>query len=196
MHFRFVTHLDTLAATAQFHKLVKGDPWAGQTPLAQMTDEAMPHKTLLLRVQNVSSRENWLDDLPMFDQPEYEKWKSMQRLLIQARKAIFADPVLNQMVDAGAPTGRIVISVLKPHSVMAWHSDLGEYAKRHVRFHFVLQTNPLCKLYCGPEMVHAPVGALVFLNSQEQHSAANWGSTLRSHVIFELRRRDAPEGDE
>lgn len=191
--FRFVTHLDTLSAAAQFCKLVAHDPWAGATPLAQMTDDTMPHKSLLLRVQNASSIDNWFDDLPMFDQPEYEKWKSLKRLMTQARKAIFADDFLSRHLDASKPTGRMVISIMKPRGTMTWHSDVGEYAERHMRFHLVLQTNPLCKLYCGPEMIHAPVGALVYLNALEQHSAANWGATPRSHVIFELRRKDAPE---
>lgn len=193
MNLKFITHLDVLAASAQFCRLVTADPWAGKTPLAQMTDASMPHKTLLLRVQNSPSQENWLDDLPMHDQPEYEKWKSLRLLLGRARKSIFADPILREMVDPEAAPGRVVISILRPNSVMAWHSDLGEYAKRHLRFHLALQTNPACYLHDRHEQMHLPVGGLAYLNALEQHCAANWGVSLRSHVIFELRRRDAPD---
>lgn len=195
MNLRFVTHLDPLSVCAQFHRLVNGDPWGGKTALAQMTDVAMPHKTLLLRVQNSPALANWLDDLPMFDQPEFEKWKSLRALLGRARKAIFADSVLRNMVDPEAPPGRIVLSILKPNSVMAWHSDLGEYAKRHLRFHLALQTNPGCYLQNRHEQMHLPVGGLTYLNALEQHCAANWGTSVRSHLIFEIRRRDAPDAD-
>lgn len=193
MNLRFITHLDTLAVNAQFCRLVSADPWGGKTSLATMTDPNMPHKTLFLRVQNNPTRENWLDDVPMHDEPEFEKWKSLRALLGRARKAIYADPVLREMVDPEAQPGRIVISVLKPNNVMAWHSDLGDYAKRHLRFHLALQTNPACYLYGRHEQLHLPVGGLAYLNALDPHCAANWGSSLRSHLVFELRRRDAPE---
>lgn len=196
MNLRFVTQFDTLAANAYFHRVVGGDVWAGKTELAQMVDPRMPHKTLLLRCQNNPTLDNWLDDLPMRDQPGFEKWKTLRALLGKARKAIFADPVLRNAVDPEAPPGRIVISILKPNSVMAWHSDLGEYAKNHLRFHLALQTNMGCFLYNRNEQLHLPAGGLMYLNALEQHCAANWGDTFRSHLIFEMRRRDAPGADE
>lgn len=192
---RFITHLETFSTNAQFHRLVAGDIWAGKTPLAQMTDERMPHKTLLLRVQNDHSLANWLDDLPMHDQPEFEKWKTLRGLLSRARRAIAFDPILGPMVDPTAPLGRVVISVLQPRSPMMWHSDLGEYAKRHLRFHVVLVTNPRCHLHCGGDTIHAPQGALVHLNALEQHCATNFGEAPRAHLIFELRRRDMEAED-
>ena len=193
MNLRFITHLDPLAVQARFHQMVKGDPWAGETKLAQMTDERLPHKTLYLRVQKEPTLENWLADNVMHDEPEYENWKSLRNLLGRARKAIFADQFLRDMVDPTAPPGRIVISVLQPNSVMQPHIDLGEYAQRHLRFHLALQTNPACVLHARIENLHLPAGGLAFLNVLEPHWAANWGSSPRSHVIFELRRRDAPE---
>ena len=192
---RFITHLETLPVLAQFHKLVTGDQWAGKTALAQMTDAKLAHKTLYLRVQNSPSLANWLDDLPMHDQPEFERWKSMRALLARARKAIYGDPLLRNMVDPAAAPGRIVISVLQPRTALAWHSDLGEYAKRHLRFHVALTTNPGCALHCGHEQMHIPVGGLVFLDALQQHCATNWGDGPRSHLIFELRRCDAPEAE-
>src|SRR5487761_1894574 len=132
MTLRWITHLDTFSVNAQLHRLTGGDLWKGKTALAQMTDPKMPHKTLLLRVQDKPSLENWLDDLPMHDQPVFEKWKSMRTLIARARRAISIDPFIGPLVDATAPLGRVVISILQPHSVMAWHSDLGEYAKHHL----------------------------------------------------------------
>ena len=189
MNFRFVTHVDIFSVLAKFHHLVSGDQWAGQTPLAQMTLLEVPHKTLYLRVQENPTRENWFDDLPMHDEPEYEKWKSLRSVLARCRKAIFADPMLGPMIDQLAAPGRIVISVLQPRSTMNWHSDIGEYAARHIRFHLALTTNPLCMLYCGGEQYHLHVGTLAHINVLEQHSAVNFGISPRSHVVFELRRK-------
>lgn len=195
MNLRFITHLDTLSAAAQFHKLVNGDPWAGKTTLRQQTDPDMPHKTLMLRVQASPTRENWLDDLPMHDEPEYERWKSLRALLARSRRAIFEHSELRNLVDPVAEPGRIVISVLQPGRPMAWHPDLGDYAKRHLRFHLALQTNPACMIYVRNESLILPTGGLAFINALEWHSAANWGFSTRSHVIFELRRRDAAKAE-
>lgn len=195
MNFRFITHLETFRANAQFAKLTGGDPWAGKTPLAQMIDPKLPHKTLYLRVQNEPSLDNWLEDLPMHDQPEFEKWATMRQLLARARRAIAFDPMLGPMVDSTAPLGRVVISVLQPHSPMMWHTDLGPYAKAHLRFHVALMTNPRCQVYCNGESFHLPVGMLAHLNVLEWHCATNFGESTRAHLIFELRRRDAGNGD-
>lgn len=197
MNLHWITHLETFAANAKFYKLVSGDPWAGKSAIQRMTDPKLPHNTLMLRVQNEPSLDNWLDDLPMNDQPAFAEWKSLRTLIARARKAISFDPVLGPLIDLSAPLGRVVISVLQPRSTMMWHSDLGDYAKRHFRFHVSLVTNPRCFLYCGAEALHVPQGSLVYLNAVEQHCAVNFGEAQRSHLIFELRRRDANrEGEE
>ena len=148
---RWLGHLDTLAACADFARLTHRDPWKGTPDCQVMTFEQEPHKTLLLRCQKNASHDNFLDDLPMQDTTEYEKLKGLRTLVARARKVIFADPGLSAALDATAPVGRVVISVLAPKSVMRWHIDLGDYAKKHVRFHVALQTNPVAHLYCGPQ---------------------------------------------
>lgn len=193
-NLRFITHLDVLAVQAQFYRLLNPVD-AKKSKVRWMTDERMPHKTMLLRVQKDAKQENWLDDLPLYDEPEYETWKSLRKLLANAKKAIFNDPMLRDLVDPTAAPGRIVISVLNPDSIMMPHHDLGEYAKRHLRFHLALQTNPACLLYCKLEQMHLPVGGLAFLNALDTHWAVNWGTSPRAHVIFELRRRDAPDAE-
>ena len=193
-NLRFITHLDPLAVQAQYYRLCNPiDP--KKSKVVWMTDERMPHKTMLLRVQKDPSLKNWLDDLPLYDEPEYEGWKSLRKLLGEARKAIFSDPVLREMVDPTAQPGRVVISALNPNSIMTPHSDLGEYAKRHARFHLAVQTNPACLLHCRIESLHLPAGGLAYLNALETHWAVNWGRSPRAHVIFELRLRDAPEAE-
>ncbi len=132
----------------------------------------------------------------MHDQPEFEKFPVWKNLVARARKLIFADPLLREQLDASAPLGRVVVSVLAPKSLVTPHKDVGDYAKRHLRFHVPLVTNPHCTLYAGNGQAHIPVGLLTWIDVLELHWAANWAAAgSRSHVIFELRRRDAG-GDE
>lgn len=194
MGLRAIGHVETFPAVARLHKLTHGDPWKATPDCAQMTDPDLPHKTLLLRCQKAPTVENFPDDLPMHDQPEYEKFSVWKNLVMRARKLIFADPVLREELDASAPLGRVVISVLQAKGVMSWHKDVGDYAKRHMRFHVPLVTNPGCTLYSGNMQAHIPVGLLTWLDVLDLHCAANWGMGPRSHAIFEFRRRDAEEG--
>lgn len=195
MSLRAIAYVPTFPAVARLHKLTHGDPWKRTADCAEMVDKDLPHKTLLLRCQKNPTVENFPDDLPMQDQPEYEKWAAWKNLVARARKAIFADPVMRDALDASAPLGRVVVSVLAPKSVISWHKDVGDYAKRHLRFHVPLVTNPGCTLYGGNAQAHVPVGLLTWLDVLELHCAANWGSEARCHLIFELRKRDAG-GDE
>lgn len=196
MGLRAIAHLETLPAVARLHKLTHGDPWKGTPDCVQMEDKDLPHKTLLLRCQKAPTVENFPADLPMFDQPEFEKFPAWRNIIARARKAIFADQALRDALDASAPLGRVVVSVLAAKGVMSWHKDVGDYAKRHMRFHVPLVTNPNCTLYSGNMQSHIPVGLLTWLDVLELHCAANWAAAgARSHLIFEFRRRDAG-GDE
>jgi len=192
MGLRAIGHVDTFAAVARLHKLTHGDPWKGTADCAVMADKDLPHKTLLLRCQKSPTVENFPEDLPLFDQPEFEKVSAWKNLMARARKAIFADPLLRDALDAAAPLGRVVVSVLAPKSLMTPHKDVGPFAQKHLRFHIPLVTNPQCTLYAGNMQAHIPVGLLTWLDVLELHWAANWAPTgSRSHLIFELRRRDA-----
>ena len=194
MGLRAIGHVETLPVAARLFKLTHGDPWKGTPDCAQMVDPDLPHKTLLLRCQKAPSVENFPDDLPLFDQPEFEKYSVWKNLVARARKLIFADPWLREQLDASAPLGRVVVSVLAPKSLMTPHKDIGDYAKKHLRFHIPVVTNPHCTLYAGNMQAHIPVGLLTWIDVLELHWAANWAAAgSRSHVIFELRRRDAEE---
>jgi len=194
MGLRAIGHVETLPVAARLFKLTHGDPWRGTPDCAQMVDPDLPHKTLLLRCQKAPSVENFPDDLPLFDQPEYEKYPAWKNLVARARKLIFADPWLREQLDASAPLGRVVVSVLAPKSLMTPHKDIGDYAKKHLRFHIPVVTNPHCTLYAGNGQAHIPVGLLTWIDVLDLHWAANWAAAWsRSHVIFEMRRRDADE---
>lgn len=195
MNFRPITHLDTFAVVAQAHKLAPKN-WPammarGEGMKAPCKRCQLPTRSLTLRCHHNPDLDNWLEDLPVFDSLEMEKWKSMQLLLRRARTAILADPWLRDVLDPEAPIGRVMASILPKDSYISWHADNGPYHERHLRFHIALVTNPLCFLHSGPEQMHVPAGMLTWFNNRAVHCATNWGQSDRLHVIFELPKRTA-----
>lgn len=190
-------HLDTFAVVARLHALSphtwKGVPERGevQNPFIGLG------ASLLLRCHDVDDK-NWLHDLPVRDleplagggaKPYQHPWKSMQKLLTEARKIIMDHPIGRQYLTGDL--GRAMIATLKPGSTIFWHEDDGPYHRRHTRFHIPLLTNPGCLMYSGPQMVHMPAGSLFYFNNRIRHSAANWGDLPRLHLIFEMDRVEA-----
>lgn len=198
-NFRFLTHLETFAVVGQCHKMAP-KTWStmqarGEGMKVPCKRCQLPTRSLPLRCHATPDLDNWLEDLPVHDRPEFERWKSMQVLLKRARTAIMADPVLRSIVDPEAPMGRVMVSLLPKQSYISWHQDNGPYHDRHLRFHIALVTNPLCFLHSGPEQLHVPVGTLVWFNNRASHCATNWGHSDRIHVIFELPRRQEQPDD-
>lgn len=202
INFRFVKHLDTFGVTARLHALAP-HLWAGVPERGEVNrPEIGMGASILLRGHRDITHENWLHDLPLHDleplvgagEKPYDKpWRTMQRLLRQARDAIMAESIAKQYLSG--EMGRAMLSRLDPGSTIFWHDDDGPYHSRHIRFHLPIVTNPGCFLYSGPEQLHLPAGMLTYFNNRVRHSAANWGDLLRVHLIFEMRRLDAPAED-
>lgn len=188
MNLRFVTDLNVFPVMPRLHKLApaswKGVPERGETntPLIGLG------ASLLLRGHSGITKENWLDDKPIHEMPELDGWSSMKRLLLQAQKAVMAEPAARQYLTG--VMGRAMVSRLDAGSTIFWHVDDGPYHEKHVRFHVPLVTNGGCLMYSGPNSVHMAQGQLWFFNNRVRHSAANWGRFMRLHLIFEMRRLD------
>lgn len=192
-NFRFVTHLDTFPVMTRLAKL-NPPTWK---PVAARGEVMHPDiglgASLLLRAHGNITKENWLNDLPIAEQPDLVQWTSMKRLLERARKAVMAEPAARQYLSG--EMGRAMVSRLDPGSTIFWHVDDGPYHSKHVRFHVPLVTNPGCIMYSGPQSMHLEVGGLWFFNNRVRHCAANWGVHHRLHLIFEMRRIEAEDGD-
>lgn len=188
VNFRFIKHFDTLAVMPRLAKLKpqdwKGVPERGEVNLPDIGMGA----SLLLRGHKDITEENWLKDLPVEDTPELKDWPTMKSLLSKARAAIMNEAVAKDYLSG--QMSRAMVSRLDPGSTIFWHIDDGPYHSKNIRFHLPLLTNPGCLLYSGPEMQHIPVGMLTYFNNRVRHSAANWGATMRLHLIFEMRRKD------
>ena len=193
MSMRLVTHLETMAVMPQLVKLMPAK-WPPIEARGETNDPMIGlGASLLLRAHHPITKENWLADLPVRETRELEPWKSMQRLLEKARRAIMAETVARQYLSGAM--ARAMISRLDAGSTIFWHTDNGAYHDRTVRFHLPLVTNPGCLMYSGFQVQHMGVGELWFFDNKVRHSAANWGQTMRLHLIFEMYREqvDADE---
>ena len=191
IHFRWITHLDTFAVIARLHK-VEQSKWRAEPTEAGGEPGRL---FLILRHHAKAGPDNWLEDLPLHDSEDMQKWTSLNRLLLQARKAIFADPALQRVLDASAPPGRVMLSSMAKQTALSWHADGGPYHERHLRFHVPLLTNPLCSAFVQNEQVHMEVGSLWWVNYHAQHTLTNFGLHRRVHLIFELPKIAKAEDD-
>ena len=194
-NFRLVAQLDVFPVLPQLYR-TQPKTWK---PIEARGETNSPMiglgASLLLLGHDGITEENWLDDLPIKEQPAlagggqkpFDKpWESMRRLLQQARKTIMVEALARQYLSG--VMGRAMVSRLDPGSSIFWHVDDGPYHEKHVRFHLPLMTNLGCFLYSQAEMQHLPMGTLWFFNNRVRHSAANWGQHPRLHLIFEMRR--------
>lgn len=193
-NFRWVAHLETLAVMAQLHRL-QPETWIGVPERGEVHHPDIGlGASLLLRGHEGITADNWLDDLPVGEQQTIEKWNSMKRLLRAAKDAVMTDHA--RLVGDGrallsGKMARAMLSRLDAGSTIFWHTDNGPYHSRTARFHMPLVTNPGCTMYSGNEQLHMEIGSLWYFNNKVRHSAANWGSTHRVHLIFEMYRADS-----
>lgn len=143
--------------------------------------------SLLLRGHEGSTKENWLDNLPVIDRPALTEWPSMLRLLEQCRAAVMGQTISQNLLSG--EMARAMISRLDPGSTIFWHVDNGPYHEKTARFHLALVTNPGCTMYSGLETMHMVQGVLYYFNNHVRHSAANFGEFMRLHLIFEMYKK-------
>lgn len=85
--------------------------------------------------------------------------------------------------------GRVMISMLKPGGIISRHIDEGQYADNHLRYHFVLHSNPECTFICGDEAVKMRAGEIWTFNHKEEHEVINADrENPRVHIIADYRK--------
>ncbi len=161
----------------------------GKDPRREKTAGSPHHDTqsILLRGPAKPTAQNWFEDIEQVDYPILKEWKSARNLLSRIKNA--AAPFLK---GQPAVLGKVMIVQLKPHGVVDWHVDEGEYAAAHYRTHLCLIPSPGAFVYSGPEMANLPVGQLTFFENRVLHCATNFGDFARTHLIVDVRR---PEDD-
>jgi hypothetical protein len=210
-HFRIIGTLDVFPVLPRLFALQPAT-WPPVEARGEINSDLFGRgASLLLRGHDKITKENWLDDLPVKERHEltgkgqkpFEKpWDSMRRLLTQAKKAVLEEQermltqgLLRRTYLSGA-MGRAMVSRLDAGSTIFWHDDDGPYHDQHARFHLPLVTNIGCFLHAQYESLHLEAGVLCWFNNRVRHCATNWGSQYRLHLIFEMRKQDAPKDDE
>ncbi len=189
MNFRAVAQLDVFAVNAQLFKL-KPATWKPVEARGETNNPMIGlGASMLLRGHSPVTKENWLDDLPVHETDDLKPWVSMKNLLKRAKAAIMNEQLARQYLSG--EMARAMVSRLDAGSSIFWHLDDGPYHDRTVRFHVPLVTNPGCMMYAGPETLHFEPGVLFYFNNKVRHSAANWGQSMRLHLVFEMYRLGA-----
>lgn len=170
-HFKAIAHMNVLPLCALLHASTFQSSFRNEHPLS-------PHKhsrIITLRGPSNGSAENWQLDIPNDEESYASEWIVFRQQIAQ----IFS-PI--------AAYGKVMLVSLLPGGVVDWHTDEGEYAEAHRRFHVPITTNPGAVLLAECESAHLPVGQLTEINNRVLHSAINVGPTPRVHLIFDVRK--------
>lgn len=189
-HLRGVTHLDVFEMVGSLY--ARRELFNAITLRQDL--EGSPHRgtrTIFLRGPEEPTPARWFLDVPHVNYPALNDWPEAHFL----RKAI-SDAIWADRVDLGQPKfGKIMVIELKPGGTISWHRDEGTYAETHARYHLPLVSNPSAYLYSGGDHSHIPVGVLTAFDTSVPHSAANFGTTPRIHLVVDVRRDGGRDAD-
>jgi hypothetical protein len=150
----------------------------GQNRLRTLTPGS-PHKQaddIWLRFNKIPDAiEDW-DELESFNYPAYDD-------LLEAKKLV---RWLACRMDAER-IGRVLITRLKPGSVITPHCDIEQYSTYYDRFHIVLAADEGSVFHCGDEHAVMKRGECWSFDNRLLHSVENKGATDRLHLIVDLR---------
>ncbi len=104
----------------------------------------------------------------------FESWKSLNSLIAKLR----------QLADSNELYGDIWIDRLQPGTATDFTCEVNP---QYLTFIVPLVTNPYVREYARDEMVHAPVGALLWANAGVHRASANWGEFPRYHLNVQIK---------
>lgn len=93
----------------------------------------------------------------------------------------------------GGELGRAKFARLPPGAVVKPHADRGQYYKRRDRYHCVIESRGGSSLTAGSESVRMQPGEIWWFDNKAIHSARNDSDLPRTHLIFDLRPKDASQ---
>ncbi len=100
-------------------------------------------------------------------------WASLNRLLVNIELAVKTDDCRSVWIDR-----------LQPGTATDFTCDVNP---QYLTFIVPLVTNPYVREYARDEMVHAPVGALLWANAGVHRASANWGEFPRYHLNVQIK---------
>jgi hypothetical protein len=126
---------------------------------------------------------NWAADGEQIDYPLLMEWPSARKILEDIRRQI--------QVHLGAPQtleiGQVVVRSLASSGFVGWHTDDGDYAKRHHRFALLASPCAGGCWYSGGELLAPGVGNLTYINHRVLNSAVNLGPVPQISLIVDVR---------
>lgn len=124
----------------------------------------------------------WQSDVVHRDEAILEDWPAAVRVLGQIEES-------HRRRAGMAPVfGKIMVVALKPGGVVDWHTDQGPYAEAHDRFHICVIPSGGAIMHSGCMSAALPVGQLTWFNNRIPHSAVNFGTVARVHLIVDIRK--------
>ena len=84
--------------------------------------------------------------------------------------------------------GSVWIEALTPHTESTWRPSPADCQEAQM----AITTNPAAFVFCGPNLLHFPIGALIALDAAPR-CAVNWGDWPRHHLILEFRQKESEE---
>jgi hypothetical protein len=85
----------------------------------------------------------------------------------------------------GERVGKVLITRLKPGTIITPHKDMGESGTYYDRFHIPLQGGGA--FMAGDYCVHMATGSTWWFNNQETHSVVNTSDRDRIHLIIDIK---------
>lgn len=175
-YFRQIGHLapDDVLAALGYHEPRFGDlTWRQATPGSPHADT----ETIYLRMPPV------IDVNTVFHSLEVRDESLMAEAPFRAAVDRLGDITHSKVA-------RAMIVRLKPHGMIRPHCDEGTYAESTERYHWVITTNPQCRMASGNDIVHMRQGEVWFFDKHAHHFVVN-GPTPRIHLIFDVWREGA-----
>lgn len=97
--------------------------------------------------------------------------------------------LVEQFKPEGYEIGRAMVAKLRPLGAISPHVDEGDYATNHIRYHFVLYSNPNCIFIAGNEAVNMQTGEVWTFNNKATHQVINLDKNeARIHLIADYRK--------
>lgn len=105
------------------------------------------------------------------------------------RKVVFTfEPVVNEVMKLFPNYIKVrgEIATLLPNTSLTLHYDKQRFHEYSRRIHIPITTNDRCQQIFEDRIYHLEENAVYEINNRTMHSAANFGTTARTHLILDL----------
>lgn len=117
-----------------------------------------------------------IDDIQTYPYPGWDKLRHLREMILN----------LIRRVD-GVQLGRVIVTRMKPGSIIGLHKDEGTPATFYTRYQIALQSLPGSLFTIGDEVVNFYGGEAWWINNRETHGVVNNSSEDRIVCIVDIK---------